>query len=123
MIQPGSSKMEKLCPGLLYMFLSCGTTIGSPNCRARSSIFFIGDELMKDRIQNLTTTKTEEQCVKISRRIKWVNFLERNNLPVSISVDKKQEQINWANETVITQDIVKKLLEDNSWHLSNSTNF
>jgi len=115
--------MEKLCPGLLYMFLSCGTTIGSPNCRARSSIFFIGDELMKDRIQNLTTTKTEEQCVKISRRIKWVNFLERNNLPVLISVDKKQEQINWANETVITQDIVKKLLEDNSWRQSNSTNF
>ena len=88
-IQPGSSKMEKLCPGLLYMFLLCGTTIGSLNCRARSSIFFIGDELTKDRIQNLTTTKTEEQCIKISRRTKWVNFLERNNLPVLISVDTK----------------------------------
>ena len=116
--------MEKLCPGLLYMFLSRGTTIGSPNCQARSSIFFISDELTKDRIQNLTTTKTEEQCVKISRRIKWVDFLERNNLPVSISVDKKkQELMNWANETVITQDIVEKLIEDNSWRQSNSTNF
>ena len=122
-IQPGSSKMEKLCPGLLYMFLSRGTTIGSPNCRARSSIFFISDELTKDRIKNLTTTKTGEQCIKIARRTKWVNFLEKNNLPVTISVDKKQELINWANETVITQDIVEKLLEDNSWHQSNSTNF
>jgi len=65
-IQPGSSKMEKLCPGLLYMFLSHGTTIGLPNCRARSSILFISDELTRDRIQNLITTKTEEQCVKIS---------------------------------------------------------
>jgi hypothetical protein len=46
-----------------------------------------------------------------------------NNLPVSISVDKKQELINWANETVITQDIVEKLLEDNIWRQSNSTNF
>ena len=46
-----------------------------------------------------------------------------NNLPVSISVDKKQELINWANKTVITQDIVEKLLEDNSWRQSNSTNF
>ena len=99
--------MEKPCRGLLYMFLSCGTTIGSPNCRARSSIFFISDELTKDRIQNLTTTKTGEQCIKISCRTKWVNFLEKNNLPVWISVDKKQELINWANETVITQDIVE----------------
>jgi hypothetical protein len=111
--------MEKLCPGLLYMFLSRGTTIGSQNFRARLSIFFISD----DRIQNLTTTKTGEQCVKISRRTIWVNFLERNNLPVSISVDKKQELINFANKTVITQDIVEKLLEDNSWRQSNSTNF
>jgi hypothetical protein len=110
--------MEKLCPGLLYMFLSRGT-----NSRARSSIFFISDELTKDRIQNLTTTKTGEQCIKIARRSKWVNFLEKNNLPVTISVDKKQELINWANETVITQDIVEKLLEDNSWRQSNSTNF
>ena len=79
---------------------------------------------MKDRIQNLTTTKTGEQCIKISRRTKWVNFLERSNLPVSISVDKKkQELMNWANKTVITQDIVEKLIEDNSWRQSNSTNF
>ena len=122
-IQPRSSKMEKLCPGLLYMFISCGTTIGSPNCRARSSIFFIGDELTKDRIQNLTTTKTGEQCIKISRRTKWVNFLEKNDLPVWISVDKKQELMNWANKTVITQDIVEKRIEDNSWRQSSSTNF
>jgi hypothetical protein len=115
--------MEKLCPGLLYMFLSRGTTIGSPNCWARSSIFFISDELTKDRIQNLTTTKAGEHCIKISRQTKWVNFLEKNNLPVTISVDKKQELINWAKETVITQDIVEKLLEDNSWRQSNSTNF
>jgi len=38
-IQPGSSKMEKLCPGLLYMLLSRGSTIGTPECRLTSSIF------------------------------------------------------------------------------------
>ena len=67
--------------------------------------------------------KTGEQCIKIARRTKWVNYLEKNNLPVTISVDKKQELINFANKTVITQDIVEKLLEDNSWCQSNSTNF
>jgi len=56
-IQPGSSKMEKLCPGLLYMFLSRGTTIGTPECRSNSSIFFISDELTKERIQTNNNTK------------------------------------------------------------------
>jgi hypothetical protein len=49
--------------------------------------------------------------------------MHQDFLPVSISVDKNQELINWENETVITQDIVEKLIEDNSWHQSNSTNF
>ena len=48
---------------------------------------------------------------------------EQPTCNVTISIDKKQELIKWANETVITQDIVEKLLEDNSWHQSNSTNF
>jgi hypothetical protein len=38
-------------------------------------------------------------------------------------ITKNQELMNWANETVITQDIVEKLIEDNSWHQSSSTNF
>ena len=36
---------------------------------------------------------------------------------------KKQELMKWANKTVITQDIVEKLIEDNSWRQSNSKNF
>jgi hypothetical protein len=38
-------------------------------------------------------------------------------------ITKKQELINWANKTVITQDIVEKQIEDNSWRQSSSTNF
>jgi len=38
-------------------------------------------------------------------------------------ITKKQELMNWANKTVITQDIVEKQIEDNSWRQSSSTNF
>jgi hypothetical protein len=31
--------MERLCPGLLYMFISRGTTIGAPEDRNSSAIF------------------------------------------------------------------------------------
>ena len=46
------------------MFMSRGTTIGSPNCRVNSAIFFTSDELTKQRIQNLTTTATGDICLK-----------------------------------------------------------
>jgi len=39
-IQPGTLKMERLCPGLLYMFISRGTTIGTPEDISSSAIFF-----------------------------------------------------------------------------------
>ena len=122
-IQPGSSKMEKLCPGLLYMLLSRGSTIGTPECRLTSSIFFIGDELTKDRIQNLTTTCKGETCLKIKRRTKWVNFLKKNKAKLSISKKERLDLINWANKTTIKRETLEKLIEDTFWRKSNTTNF
>jgi hypothetical protein len=55
--------MERLCPGLLYMFTSRGTTIGTPEDRKTSAIFFTTDELARDRIQNLTK-KQNGNCAK-----------------------------------------------------------
>jgi len=78
-IQPGSCSMEKLCPGLLYMFISRGSTIGEKGNRIRSSIFFVGDELTKERIKNLTKTKSGELCHKIKRRTRWINYLKKTN--------------------------------------------
>jgi hypothetical protein len=52
--------MERLCPGLLYMFILHGTTIGTPEDRSSSAIFFTTDELTRDRIQNLTKNQKGE---------------------------------------------------------------
>jgi hypothetical protein len=38
-ILPGTLKMERLCPGLLYMFISHGTMIGTPEDRSSFAIF------------------------------------------------------------------------------------
>ena len=66
-VQPGTIKMERTCPGLLYMFLSRATTIGTPEDRSTSAIFFFTNELTKKRIQNLTTTI----CHKIIEDTSW----------------------------------------------------
>jgi hypothetical protein len=56
--------MERLCPGLLYMFILHGTTIGTPEDRSSSAIFFTTDELTRDRFQNLTKNQKGELCKK-----------------------------------------------------------
>jgi hypothetical protein len=41
----------------------------------------------------------------------------------AISPDEKQELITWANETIITKEMVENLIDDNIWRQSNSSNF
>jgi hypothetical protein len=64
--------MEKLCPGLLYMFLSCGllrgTNVGTKEECSISSILLIGEELINDRIVNLTTTMKGKHAKKMKQR-------------------------------------------------------
>jgi hypothetical protein len=43
-------------------WFSRGPTIGLRNRRARSTILFISDELTRDRIQNLITTKVKNNA-------------------------------------------------------------
>ncbi|MFO0446583.1 MAG: hypothetical protein ACK51L_02845 [bacterium] len=33
----------------------------------------------------------------------------------AISPDEKQELITWANETIITKEIIENLIDDNIW--------
>jgi hypothetical protein len=104
--------MEKLCPDLLYMFMSRGTTIGSPNCCVNSAIFFTSDELTKQRIQNLTTTATSDICLKIKRQEKWVKYLQKNKLQLQIEPHEKMELIQWASTTTILKQTLEQLIED-----------
>ena len=122
-VQPGTIKMERTCPGLLYMFLSRATTIGTPEDRSTSAIFFFTNELTKKRIQNLTTTMSGEICKKIARRSKWVQLLNKNKLKIKISKKQKEDLISWAKGTTVSQNIVHKIIEDTSWRKSNSLNF
>jgi hypothetical protein len=50
------------------------TTIGTPEDRSSSAIFFTTDELTRDRIQNLTKNQKGELCRKIKRQSQWVRL-------------------------------------------------
>jgi len=111
-MQLGKLKMERLCPGLLYMFISCGTTIGTPEDRSSSAIFFTTDELTRNRIQNLTK---KQLCKKIKRRSQWVKFLQRNKMKLYITRKMRQDLTNWCKTTKIKEEVTRSIIEDTSW--------
>jgi hypothetical protein len=74
-VHPGKKKMELNCPGLMNMFISRATTIGTPENRNDSAIFFCSNDMNRDRISNMTKTQKGEEGIKIKHRRKWISFL------------------------------------------------
>jgi len=55
-VNPGKKSMELLCPRLLYMFISRATTIGTPENRFNSALFFCSSNMNRTRMSNITQT-------------------------------------------------------------------
>ena len=122
-VHPGPKQMEQCCPGLLYMFASRPTTIGTPEDRTKSGLFFCSNDMNIERLSNLTTTKEGKLCVKIANRNKWITFLRSNLNPVNISEIQKKELIQWVKQTRVTHAQVQALIEDNKWRTSDTLNY
>jgi hypothetical protein len=64
---------------------------------------------------------------KITVMKKIIIFDQHIGTPIvvlwAILPDEKQELIPWANETMITKEMVENLIDDNIWCQSNSSNF
>jgi hypothetical protein len=122
-VHPGPKKMEHCCPGLLYMFASRPTTIGTPEDRSKSGLFFCSNDMNIERVSNLTTTKDGKECIKVRNRSKWIAYLRRNICAVNISKNEKDKLIKWVKETRISDAQIQALIEDNEWRTSDTLNY
>ncbi len=122
-VQPGFLKMEHLCPGLLYMFMSRATTIGTKGDRSQSAIFFITNDLTRERIQRLLHTKQGKLCTFVERRAAWIKYLHKHLVQRSFSKEEKENIISWAESVQVQPETVKKIIEDTAWRESNSLNY
>jgi ABC-type cobalamin/Fe3+-siderophores transport system ATPase subunit len=122
-VHPGNKSMEFLCPGLLYMFVSRPTTIGCQDDRSKSALFFCSNNMNKDRISNLTITKSGQECLKIKHRRQWVTFLRRNLCSITINERKKNKIIAWTTKTKIETSAIQNLLDNVEWRKSNLLNY
>ncbi len=67
-VNPGKKLMELLCPGLLQMFISRATTIGTPENWFDSALFFCSKNMNRARISNITQTKNGTETEKIKKK-------------------------------------------------------
>ena len=72
----GETKHEGMFPGLLYTILSRATTIGTPDDRSKSAIFFVG--LDSERIERVKGKVSNEKNILVDRRDKWTQILKRH---------------------------------------------
>ena len=122
-VHPGPKKMEQCCPGLLYMFTSRATTIGTPEDRSQSGLFFCSNDMNRDRISNLTTTQEGHECIKIKNRRKWIEYLQKNKCSINIDNKDRDKLINWVTNTRVNKNKLQTLIDDNSWRTSEMLNY
>jgi hypothetical protein len=91
-VNPRKKSMELLCPGLLYMFISRATTIGTPKNRSKSTLFFCSSNMNKARISNITQTKNGTETEKIIKSRKWIKYLQQHSS--NSNIPKKKKNIN-----------------------------
>jgi hypothetical protein len=90
--------MELLCPGLLYMFISRATTIGTSKDQSKSALFFCSNNMNKARISNITQTKNGTETEKIKKRRKWIKYLQQHSSNINIPNKERQKLIKWVEK-------------------------
>ena len=86
-IDPGDTKWEQSCPGALYVALSRAKTMGTFTSDIEypldSAVYWYGSHISQYRIlrghlkKNPKTGAPGEKCLLITKREKWVEYLEK----------------------------------------------
>jgi len=106
---PDIRAVEGKATGFFYTLASRATSFGD-STGLGSAIYFIGPNLTKERIQNLTLkTNTNTTLINVQRREAWVQHLEANTMDLSnITTEMMQETFAWAKTPIPYEDLYKR---------------
>jgi hypothetical protein len=112
-VEPGTRQFEGNNVGLFYTTASRPTTIGRPDDKMSSAIYFDGPDFCKARITRLTTDKNGRLYKKANLRQKWVEYMKNNNLNQRRYTNSETEELfEWIKKTRYTcaelDEIIKK---------------
>ena len=110
---PGTRAFEGTNIGLFYTILSRATTIGDTSSNTDhkdSAIYFIGDNMNKDRITNITLSKNGTPYQKVQKRTAWTNYLKQNTHTSNISTDQANFLLHWATNTTYSHHTLRNII-------------
>ena len=107
---PGTRKFEGICPGLFYTLLSRLTTLGTEDEKTSSAMYFIGEDMNKNRIRNTTSKDNGEKYKNVQKRQKWVDFLKSNVRKSTMKAEELDDLFHWANKTKFDQADLESII-------------
>lgn len=124
---PGTKKFEGQNIGLFYTILSRVTSLGqcthdTPISQRYkdSAIYFIGSNMNRSRITNLTRQANGQLFQNIIRRQRWVNHLRDNEISFNIQPHEIEFLFHWATNARISYQFLHYAIHHHS--RSNSSN-
>ena len=110
---PGTRQFEGVNIGLLYTICSRATTLGledDNNGFPDSALYFIGNNMNKNRVQNITLQQNGKPYIKVIKRKRWVDYLKQHNKTSGLLPARKRELFHWATNTFISKHQLQKII-------------
>ena len=99
--------MEATNPGLLYVAISRGTTMGDPDNLMSSAIYFFGSNMTKERLRGVNRMPKERKDAThlplLSRREQWVKYLKEHQFVIEADDIQIDTLLQKAEQKRLTQ--------------------
>jgi hypothetical protein len=113
-VEPGTRTFEGNNVGLFYTAMSRATTIGNPDDKMSSAIYFDGPNFSKQRITNLTRQQNGAMYHKAYLRQRWVKFIRDNNVNRKQYTKSEMDKLfDWITQNRFSHKMLKKIIKDN----------
>ena len=111
-VDPGTRRFEGQNVGLFYQLLSRATTIGIPEDKLSSAIYFDGSNFNRQRFENLTM-KNEQEMYRMAVLWKqWVEYLQKHIIPKRFWCEEEiNDLFSWAKSTIISRKQLAMIIE------------
>ena len=117
---PGTRQFEGQNVGLFYTILSRATTLGdNDSCSDKdkfknSAIYFIGSNMNKSRITNITKQQNGEKYSNVLKRERWVRYLKEHETFCTLPQSTIQDLFDWASTARIQYETLKQIIVDHA---------
>jgi len=112
---PGKKSFEARAPGLSYTLTSRVTTIGTPDNRLASALFFSGQNMNRKRMIDLTRNIKGEVYSKPKKRNRWMKRLKENTIKCEMTENEKIKILKWGQTNACPLDKLDKIIASHGW--------